>query len=269
MAAASDDAYAITERGTKELKGGATTLGAHELEVLILVDGRRTGPAIASLAKGVAASQVEAVLRRLVTGGFIRAGEPAQNEGFDFFSPGTTASGPSAQAMERAAQEAANGAAALRQNGYYVSIARRAMPTSQASRKLNILVIEDELLVAKFMKVVLETEGHVVRMAYNAGQIVSQLREPPLPDIVILDLALPDASGFDVLQRMKAQPVLAEIPVVIVTGKATREGVVTGLACGADGYFTKPFEIDVLLRGIKAVLGQLPPERGSSTPPSS
>jgi DNA-binding response OmpR family regulator len=51
--------------------------------------------------------------------------------------------------------------------------------------------------------------------------------------------------------------VLAEVPVVIVTGQATRESVVSGLAFGADGYFTKPFEIDVLLRGMKAVLGQL------------
>jgi DNA-binding response OmpR family regulator len=56
---------------------------------------------------------------------------------------------------------------------------------------------------------------------------------------------------------MKSHPALADVPVVIVTGQATRESVVNGLAFGADGYFTKPFEIDVLLRGMKAVLGQL------------
>ncbi|HSW83435.1 MAG TPA: response regulator [Usitatibacter sp.] len=258
MSTASEDVYAITDRGTNELKGGATTLTAHDLEVLVLVDGRRNGSAIASLAKGADAPQVEAVLRKLVAGGFIRTAEPTPNEGFDyFFSSAPSASEPTGEAMRRAAQEAASGAAALRQNGYYVSIARRAKGATQAARKLTVLVIEDEPLVAKFMKVVVETEGHVVRMAANREAIVAQLRQAPLPDIVILDLMLPDITGFDVLQRMKSHPALAEVPVVIVTGQATRESVVNGLAFGADGYFTKPFEIDVLLRGMKAVLGQL------------
>ncbi len=258
MSTASEDVYAITDRGTNELKGGATTLTAHDLEVLVLVDGRRSGSAIASLAKGADASQVEAVLRKLVAGGFIRTAEPTPNEGFDyFFSSPPSASEPTGEAMRRAAQEAASGAAALRQNGYYVSIARRAKGATQAARKLTVLVIEDEPLVATFLKVVVETEGHVVRMAANREAIVAQLRQAPLPDIVILDLMLPDTTGFDVLQRMKSHPALAEVPVVIVTGQATRESVVNGLAFGADGYFTKPFEIDVLLRGMKAVLGQL------------
>jgi CheY-like chemotaxis protein len=258
MSTASDDVYAITDRGANQLKGGATTLTAHELEVLVLVDGRRSGSAIASLAKAADSSQVEAVLRKLVAGGFIRIAEPTPNEGFDyFFSSASSASEPSGEAMRRAAQEAAIGAAALRQNGYYVSIARRAKGATQAARKLTVLVIEDEPLVAKFMKVVVETEGHVVRMAGNREAIVAQLRQAPLPDIVILDLMLPDTTGFDVLQRMKSHPALADVPVVIVTGQATRESVVNGLAFGADGYFTKPFEIDVLLRGMKAVLGQL------------
>jgi len=259
MSTASEDVYAITDRGTNELKGGATTLTAHDLEVLVLVDGRRNGSAIASLAKAADASQVEAVLRKLVAGGFIRTAQPTPNEGFDyFFSSAPSASEPSGEAMRRAAQEAASGAAALRQNGYYVSIARRAKATTtQAARRLTVLVIEDEPLVATFLKVVVETEGHVVRMAANREAIVAQLRQAPLPDIVILDLMLPDISGFDVLQRMKSHPALTEVPVVIVTGQATHESVVSGLAFGADGYFTKPFEIDVLLRGMKAVLGQL------------
>ncbi len=266
MAAAGGQASALTVRRTQRLKGGGTTLSAHEREVLVLVDGRRTEPGIASLAKRANPSQVATVLRKLIDGGFIRAAEPKANEGFDyFFSSVPSASEPSATAMQRAAQEAANGAAALRQNGYYVSIARRAMPIAQAAHKLTVLVVEDEPLVAKFMKIVLETEGHVVRMAANREGIVSQLRQA-LPDIIVLDLMLPDISGFDVLQRMKSHPATAEIPVVIVTGQATREGVVTGLAFGADGYFTKPFEIDVLLRGIKAVLGQLPPGHDGARP---
>ena len=69
-----------------------------------------------------------------------------------------------------------------------------------------MLVIEDEPLVAKFLKIVVETEGHVVRMAANREAIVAQLRQAPLPDIVILDLMLPDISGFDVLQQNEEPP---------------------------------------------------------------
>jgi DNA-binding response OmpR family regulator len=124
-------------------------------------------------------------------------------------------------------------------------------------RQLTVLVVEDEPLVAKYLKALFESDGHTVRTAANRQQIVDELPKSPMPDLVVLDLMLPDADGFDVLQRMKSHPVLSDIPVVIVTTQSTRESVMKGLALGADGYFTKPFEVDILMRGMKAVLGQL------------
>jgi CheY-like chemotaxis protein len=265
MSSGSDDiVHAITERGANELKGGATTLDSHELELLVLVDGRRSADAIAKLVKAGDPSQVAATLFKLEAGGFVRTAAPAPNEGFDFFFS-SDSSGPSEHAMRTAEQEAANGAATLRENGYYVSIARRAKAQAQAAtRGLAVLVVEDEPLVAKFLKALVESEGHVVRIASNREEILAEIRKAPLPDLVFLDVMLPDANGFDVLHRMKAHPALAEIPVVIVTTQATRESVMKGLALGADGYFTKPFEIEVLLRGMKAVLGRL--KAGSDAP---
>jgi two-component system OmpR family response regulator len=66
---------------------------------------------------------------------------------------------------------------------------------------------------------------------------------------------LPDADGFDILAAIRRHPALSAVPVVMLTAKATREGVLKGLAGGADGYITKPFEMDVLMKAIGVVLG--------------
>lgn len=264
MSTGHDRVYAITTKGTNELKSGATTLAPSELELLVLVDGRRPVSAIAALSKSADAARVESTLRNLLLLGHLREASASDraNDGFDYFfgaqQPGPE---PSPQILERASQEAVDGALSLREHGYYVSIARRAQtPARPVPPSLTVLVVEDEPLVAKYLKALVEMEGHVPRMAANRQEIVAELRKAPLPDLVILDVMLPDTNGFDVLQRMKSHPAIAEVPVMIVTTQATRESVMKGLALGADGYFTKPFEVDVLLRGMKAVLGLLPPD---------
>jgi DNA-binding response OmpR family regulator len=76
-----------------------------------------------------------------------------------------------------------------------------------------------------------------------------------LPDLVLLDVSLPDADGFDILARMRQHPVLRAVPVIMVTAAATREAVLRGIQGGADGYVTKPFQIHPLVRAVKEVLG--------------
>ncbi|OGA98357.1 MAG: hypothetical protein A3E79_04420 [Burkholderiales bacterium RIFCSPHIGHO2_12_FULL_61_11] len=105
------------------------------------------------------------------------------------------------------------------------------------------------------MRKVLGFAGFVARVAANREQIVAALRQPPLPDLVLLDVMLPDTDGFNVLARMRQHPLLGKVPVIMVTGTATREAVLKGLLGGANGYITKPFQIDVLLKAVKTVLG--------------
>ncbi len=68
-----------------------------------------------------------------------------------------------------------------------------------------------------------------------------------MPDLILLDVQLPDGNGFDILARMRQHPVLKNMPVIMLTAEATRESVLRGLQLGADGYVTKPFEPDVLV----------------------
>jgi DNA-binding response OmpR family regulator len=73
--------------------------------------------------------------------------------------------------------------------------------------------------------------------------------------LVLLDVMLPDADGFEVLLKMRQHPALKVVPVVMLTAKATRDAVLQGLSGGADGYITKPFDVEVLVKAVKTVLG--------------
>jgi DNA-binding response OmpR family regulator len=98
-------------------------------------------------------------------------------------------------------------------------------------------------------------EGFATRVAFLGVEIAGELERQPPPDLVLLDVVLPDADGFEVLQRMKQDASQREIPVIMVTGRTTREGVMRGLAGGADGYITKPIQYEALANGVKSVLG--------------
>ena len=98
-----------------------------------------------------------------------------------------------------------------------------------------------------------------MRAALKRDDILIALRQQPAPDLILLDVQLPDANGFDILARMRHHPVLKSMPVIMLTAEATRESVLRGLQGGADGYVTKPFEPDLLITAVKAVLGLAPP----------
>jgi two-component system OmpR family response regulator len=127
-------------------------------------------------------------------------------------------------------------------------------------------VVEDEPMLAKFIQSYLAFEGFRVRLAGNRAEVVAEFRKTPIPNLILLDVMLPDADGFDILLRLRQYPALKNVPVIMLTGKSTREAVIKGLASGADGYVTKPFEADTLMRAVRTVVG-LPQEPvGSNSP---
>lgn len=252
------DVFTLTDKGGEELKGGATALTKQELEMIVLIDGRRQVSSIARLAGIDEPSRIEGTLESLLFNGFICTAAAPADGSLDYFPPSMDERfEPSEGAAASVAREATAGASALRELGYYVSIARRAR-SQVKSGILTVLIIEDEPLVAKYLSALMQMEGFIARVATNREEIIAEFRHSRSPDLVILDVNLPDTNGFEVLHRMKTNPRLADIPVVMVTTQATRESVMKGLALGADGYITKPFEVDILLRGIQAVLGLLP-----------
>ena len=251
------DVYAVTGKGEEELKRGSTGLAHAALELLVLLDGKSSIAAISERTKALSLEEMRQTAQTLAQGGYILPAMPEQEIDFSHFFADRPAAEPSAQAAEQARGEAESGTAALKLNGYYVSIARKAASTiaPAGGSSYTVLVVEDDPELQGALKFLLIMEKFVPRLASNREEILEALRTPPLPDVALLDVGLPDTNGFDVLARMRQHPRLKSIPVIMLTGMATREDVMRGLAGGADGYITKPFDRDVLLAGIRAVLG--------------
>jgi two-component system OmpR family response regulator len=246
-----EEVYLLTSLGKDELAGAGTSLSPSELELLVLIDGTATVGQVQASAGHLAPGAVIEVLGKLLRSDHIALQEIDLSSFFSASVPaGPTAKMPSDGAIAR-------GVASLQQNGYIARIARR--PDSKGKpaqrEKLTVMVVEDEPHLAELVRKVLLAANFVPRMAANREQIVAALRQSPLPDLVLLDVVLPDADGFDVLAKMRQHPTLKTVPAIMVTAKATREAVLKGLQAGANGYITKPFQVEVLIKAVKAVFG--------------
>ncbi len=121
------------------------------------------------------------------------------------------------------------------------------------SHKKRILLIEDEEDIAALIKLQAEVTGYKLHVEVD-GINGYRAIEREKPDLVILDIMLPGQNGFDVCRKMKANPELRNVPVIILTAKREELDMVLGLELGADDYVAKPFSPKVLFSRIKAVL---------------
>jgi len=118
---------------------------------------------------------------------------------------------------------------------------------------LTVLIVDDEPNVVDLVRVTLEDERLHVLDAPDAGTALDVLASVQ-PDVVLLDVNLPDMSGLDVCRRIRADAVLARTKVVMLTAAAQREDIERGRAVGADEYLTKPFSPVRLLSLIEELL---------------
>lgn len=126
---------------------------------------------------------------------------------------------------------------------------------------INILLVEDNEEIQLVNKNMLEAQGgYAVRLAMNLAESRATLANF-MPDIIILDIMLPDGSGLDFLQELK-QGALANVPVLLLTALKTNKDQVRGLRAGGDDYLTKPYDYDVLLAHIEALLRRTAPRAG-------
>ena len=180
----------------------------------------------------------------------------------DFTKPGKPAPAPSPEKVASARQEASTGTPQLARTGYYIAKSRiegpRIVPRNGSRHTL--FVIEDDRDLSRLVGEVLATAGFLTRFARNKQEINTEFNRTPLPDLVLLDVSLPDADGFSILERIRANAKLVRIPVVMMTGRSEPADVAKGLSLGADGYVTKPFKVAGLVAAINAVLGGAHPK---------
>lgn len=122
-----------------------------------------------------------------------------------------------------------------------------------------ILVVEDEPGIQEVLNFNLTQHGHAVLQAEDGETALAMLRNA-LPDLVLLDWMLPGLSGMDVARRIRTDPRLKDIPIIMLTARAEERDKVQGLESGADDYITKPFSPRELMARIKAVLRRRAPQ---------
>jgi CheY-like chemotaxis protein len=109
-----------------------------------------------------------------------------------------------------------------------------------AENKRRILIVEDEKDMQDIMRSLLERVGYDIISAYDVTTAVQILRGKPLPDLVLLDLMLPEVSGLELLRQMRSKEVFDDLPVIIVSALADPDQIRKGFELGADRYVTKP-----------------------------
>jgi two-component system phosphate regulon response regulator PhoB len=117
-----------------------------------------------------------------------------------------------------------------------------------------VLVIEDEVDLAATLEYNLRSEGYQARVAHNGKLGLESAQTDPLPDVIVLDLMLPDVSGTEVCRRLRENERTRDIPILMCTAKGSEIDRVVGFEVGADDYVVKPFSVRELLLRIRAVL---------------
>src|SRR5678815_2416444 len=117
-----------------------------------------------------------------------------------------------------------------------------------------VLVIEDEVDLATTLEYNLRAEGLTVRVAHSGRQGLASATADPLPDVIVLDLMLPDLSGTEICRKLREGDRTRDIPVVMCTAKGEVIDRVVGFEVGADDYVVKPYSVRELILRIRALL---------------
>ena len=128
----------------------------------------------------------------------------------------------------------------------------------------SILIVEDEPGIQELLKFNLGHHGHEVIVASDAEEASARMRDS-LPDLILLDWMLPGASGIELARRIRSDPRLKDIPIIMLTARGDERDKVLGLETGADDYITKPFSPRELMARIQAVLRRRAPQMTEDT----
>ena len=121
-----------------------------------------------------------------------------------------------------------------------------------------VLVVDDDVKTVELVRLYLDRDGYQVLTAYDGIEALRLARESR-PDLIVLDLMLPDIDGLEVCRILRHE---SDVPIIMLTARTTDQDKLTGLDLGADDYVTKPFSPKELAARVRAVLRRLPGERG-------
>ena len=116
-----------------------------------------------------------------------------------------------------------------------------------------IYIVEDDESIREIETIALKNSNYIVSAFENAKEFYKKMDEL-VPDLILLDVMLPDESGYDIVRKLRKRPATQDIPIIMVTAKTTEMDMIKGLDGGADDYIKKPFSIMELITRVKALL---------------
>lgn len=116
-----------------------------------------------------------------------------------------------------------------------------------------IYIVEDDESIREIETIALKNSNYIVSAFENAKEFYKKLDEL-VPDLILLDVMLPDESGYDIVRKLRKRPATQDIPIIMVTAKTTEMDMIKGLDGGADDYIKKPFSIMELITRVKTLL---------------
>lgn len=116
-----------------------------------------------------------------------------------------------------------------------------------------IYIVEDDESIREIESIALKNSNYIVSAFENAKEFYKKLDEL-VPDLILLDVMLPDEGGYDIVRKLRKRPATQDIPIIMVTAKTTEMDMIKGFDGGADDYIKKPFSIMELITRVKALL---------------
>jgi len=250
--------YIQTARGREELTALPGNLGPNLKALLGMFDGKSTVEDLQRKLDKVPLDRLLAALEALVKEGYLEAApSPVASNDLDFASfmsrPTPT---PTAAQRQQAEQATLTSMRSLKRAGYFVNIISRSgkpIPPRSGSQ-YSILIIDGDQANALVLARALVLAQFNVRSASREDEVMAELSKPP-PDLILMDVVLPDLVGIEILAKLREHPVFKSVPVIVVTSQAQHDDVVAALVYGANGFMTKPVQTETLLDSVKSVLG--------------
>lgn len=128
------------------------------------------------------------------------------------------------------------------------------MAQTLANQTARIMVVDDDIVLLKKMESILLEQNYIVSLAKSGKQAITLLSKGNIPDLVLLDIAMPDLDGYETFRQIRN---ISDVPIIFLTGKEDTESELNGLELGAIDYITKPFVKGILMARIKNHLDQI------------
>lgn len=257
--------YRRTEGGRAAVQSGDLAIPSDFRRILALVETEMHGDAIRGSLRQYPDALLAEWLEELEELGMLESRPSADiTHNLQFAVPGAAGReqppGLLAEDAPRIERETRAAGAALSRTGAYLAEDRlkNRAPLAKPPTETVVLVVEDDPDQLALADLRVSMAGYQVRVADSGQALKEALRTKGLPDVLLLDVMLPDADGFAILAGMRRHPKLALLPVIMLTAKDDPADISKGLALGADGYVTKPYSKNILADTIRRVLMPAP-----------